>query len=90
MKKLITILAVLMLTNTTFAQWEYFIDFDSPNSQNNHIIIDTISNPDNIWQIGVPSKTIFDSAYSLTHAIVTDTLNAYPVNDTSSLHPRTY
>jgi len=73
-----------MLTNTTFAQWEYFIDFDSPYSQNNHIIIDTISNPDNIWQIGVPSKTVFDSAYSLTHAIVTDTLNAYSVNDTSS------
>ncbi len=84
MKKLITILTVLMLTNTTFAQWDYFIDFDSPDSQNNHIIIDTVSNPNNIWQIGVPSKTVFDSAYSLTHAIVTDTLNTYPVNDTSS------
>lgn len=84
MRKLITILTVLMLSNTTFAQWDYFIDFDSPDSQNNHIIIDTVSNPDNIWQIGVPSKTVFDSAYSLTHAIVTDTLNAYPVNDTSS------
>ena len=84
MKKLITILTLLMLTYTTFAQWgEYLIDFDSPNSLNNHIIIDTISNPDNIWQIGVPNKTVFDGAYSLTHAIVTDTLNSYPVNDTS-------
>jgi hypothetical protein len=84
MRKLIAILTLLMITNTTFAQWDYFIDFDSPNSQNNHIIIDTFSNPNNIWQIGLPSKTVFDSAYSLTHAIVTDTLNAYPVNDTSS------
>jgi hypothetical protein len=83
MKKLITILTVLMLTNTTFAQWEYYIDFDSPYSQNNHIIIDTISNPNNVWQIGVPDKTVFDSAFSITHAIVTDTLNYYPVNDTS-------
>jgi hypothetical protein len=84
MRKLITILTVLMLTNTTFAQWNYFIDFDSPYSENNHIIIDAVSNSSNIWQIGVPDKAFFDSAYSLTHAIVTDTLNPYPVNDTSS------
>ena len=73
-----------MLANTTFAQPYYIIDFDSPYSENNHIIIDTVSNPNNIWQIGIPDKTIFDSAYSLTHAIVTDTLNPYPVSDTSS------
>jgi len=83
MKRLFTILTVLMLTNTTFAQCDYIIDFDSSYSENNHIIIDTLSNPNNIWQIGVPDKTVFDSAYSLIHAIVTDTLNYYPVNDTS-------
>lgn len=83
MKRLFTILTVLMLANTTFAQWNYIIDFDSPYSENNHIIIDTVTNPNNIWQIGIPDKTVFDSAYSLTHAIVTDTLNYYPVNDTS-------
>lgn len=74
MKTLITIFTTLFLANTTFAQWNYFIDFDSPYSENNHIIIDTVLNPDNIWQIGVPYKTVFDSAYSLTHAIVTGTL----------------
>jgi len=73
-----------MIANTTFAQFNYIIDFDSPYSENNHIIIDTVSNLNNIWQIGVPDKTVFDSAYSITHAIVTDTLNPYPVNDTSS------
>lgn len=30
------------------------------------------------WQIGTPSKIIFDSAYSTNRAIVTDTLNPYP------------
>jgi len=84
MKTLITIFTALLLANTTFAQFVYIIDFDSPYSENNHIIIDTASNPDNIWQIGVPNKTVFDSAYSLTHALVTDTFNPYPINDTSS------
>lgn len=38
----------------------------------------------NIWQIGAPSKTIFSSAYSPGIALVTDTLNPYPVNNESS------
>lgn len=84
MKTLITIFSFLFIVNSVFGQSDYTIDFDSPNSLNNRIIIDTISNPNNVWQIGVPDKTIFDSAYSLTHAIVTDTINPYPSNDTSS------
>ncbi len=84
MKKLIPILTVLMLTNTAFAQDDYFIDFDSPFSQNDHIIIDTLTNPGNIWEIGIPDKALFHYAHSPLHAIVTDTLNPYPVNDTSS------
>lgn len=46
------------------------------------IIIDTTHNH-NLWQIGKPNKVVFDSAYSLPNAIVTDTLNQYPPNDTS-------
>ena len=84
MKIQITIFLALLIGNTAYCQWDYIIDFDSQYSLNDKIIIDTISNPDNIWQIGVPSKTVFDSAYSATHAIVTDTLNSYPAKDTSS------
>jgi len=40
--------------------------------------------PGNCWQVGHPSKTYFDSAYSLPLAIVTDTLNPYPINTNSS------
>jgi hypothetical protein len=45
---------------------------------------DTTANPNCIWQIGRPQKTVFDSALSYPNAIVTDTTQAYPTNDTSS------
>lgn len=48
------------------------------------VIIDKISNPNNIWQVGKPQKTKFASAHSVPNSIVTDTLNYYPCNDTSS------
>jgi hypothetical protein len=38
----------------------------------------------NCWQVGRPSKIFFDSAFSAPLAIVTDTLNPYPVNCTGS------
>ncbi len=47
--------------------------------------IDT-SLPSNLWQIGIPHKTNFDSAYSLPKAIVTDTVNPYEVNSFSSFY----
>ena len=49
------------------------------------IKLDT-TNPQNSWQIGPPQKNLFDSAYSLPNAIMTDTANAYPINDTSSFY----
>ena len=42
------------------------------------------SNPDNIWQIGKSYKAEFDSAYSIPNAIITDTINPYPINNHSS------
>lgn len=39
----------------------------------------TIDN-DNLWEIGLPSKTKFDSAYSGQIALITDSLNYYPNN----------
>lgn len=34
--------------------------------------------PGNLWQVGIPSKTIFNAAHSPVKALVTDTANAYP------------
>lgn len=38
----------------------------------------------NLWQIGSPQKTFFNSTYAGTKAIVTDTINSFPPGDTSS------
>jgi len=37
----------------------------------------------NIWQVGTPSKPVFNQAFSPPNAIVTDTLNAYTTNNHS-------
>lgn len=38
----------------------------------------------NIWQIGIPQKSIFDSAATYPNALLTDTINYYPSNNSSS------
>lgn len=64
----------------TNAQWTIdTISFETPTSK---ILIDTAGG--NLWQIGKPGKTYFDAAHSPINAILTDTLNDYPPNDTSS------
>jgi len=45
---------------------------------------DTVSNPNCIWQIGSPQKATFNNSTVNSNVIVTDTLNSYPINDTSS------
>lgn len=85
MKRLFVIFVVMTIVKISYSQWDsYFIDFESSFVIENQLVIDTVSNPDNIWQIGIPDKSVFDSAYSANHAIVTDTFNSYPINDTSS------
>ena len=37
-----------------------------------------------IWNICTPNKPLFDSAYSVPKAILTDSSGTYPINDTSS------
>jgi hypothetical protein len=49
-----------------------------------YIYRDTVANPNCVWQIGRPQKPVFDSARSYPNAVVTDTLQTYPTNDTSS------
>ena len=45
---------------------------------------DTLSNPNCIWQVGEPNKTAFNAPFSVSNCIITDTINSYPINDTSS------
>ena len=55
------------------------VTFDTPT---NKIVIE--ASPENIWQIGEPDKVFFNQAMSVPNAIVTDTINNYPVNNVSS------
>ena len=86
MKKYLVSILLTLSISSSFGQWlddeNYKMTFDDSIGLN-HIFIDTISNPNNIWQIGKPQKNIFTSAYSNFNAIVSDTINSYPINDTS-------
>lgn len=85
MKLILTLFFTLPFINVD-AQWQFNHNFEQPyNSFTHHFIIDTISNPNNIWQIGKPNKNVFDSAYTYPNAIMTDTFHSYPINDTSVL-----
>ncbi len=82
MKAAILFLITLIFSANVFAQLPYFAitNFDQTNEL--QLTIDTSNQ--NIWQIGAPDKTIFTEAYSNPNVIVTDTVNAYPVNNISS------
>lgn len=84
----------LLLTVSTFlyAQTlceDYCLNFDDTLCLSN-LEIDTISYPQNIWQIGQPNKSPFDSVpnpFSPT-VIVTDTSLYYPTNNQSVFYIR--
>lgn len=54
------------------------LNFDTPSAAYS---IDTLAS--NVWQVGKPQKFFFDSAYTFPRAMVTDTINPYPVNNVS-------
>jgi Secretion system C-terminal sorting domain len=89
MKSIFLLFTFLLTTSFTFSQNYYEITFEGNginelDTQFHSLSIDITSNPNNIWQIGMPQKNIFDSAYTVPNAIVTDTIQPYPINDTSS------
>lgn len=83
MKKLLFSISLTLIAAASFGQANWNLDFETP-TYLSRVLIDTTSNPNNIWQIGPPNKTVFTSAHSSPNVIVTDTLNSYPINDTSS------
>ncbi|HEY0030587.1 MAG TPA: hypothetical protein VGC65_07505, partial [Bacteroidia bacterium] len=87
MKNKLSLLFLMFFTCLKiFGQNYYTINFDGAplSTWGYELYIDTISNPGNVWQIGPPQKNTFTGAVSSPNVIVTDTLNYYPVNDTSS------
>lgn len=64
---------------------EYFLSIDFENNVCiEHLYIDTIDNPNNIWQIGPPQKPVLSIPVSEENVIITDVVDPYPTSDTSS------
>lgn len=51
---------------------------DSADFESSKYFIEIDTTEGNLWQIGAPQKTVFNSSFSLPNAIVTDTLQSYP------------
>lgn len=83
MKKLFTVLLLFASVNTN-AQKVFgdLLPVDSIFFEYNTLpyFIDQAPQPQDRWQVGHPSKTYFNSAWSQPLAIVTDTVNPYDVN----------
>ena len=82
MKNLIIFLLLIICSNNLLAQSSGDLNFENNIFYNSNFWID--SSQQNIWQIGRPQKLFFDSAFSRSKSIVTDTINNYPINCISS------
>lgn len=80
-KNILTTFFIIQLL-TSLAQSTIFysdtINFEEPCY---YLYIDSAST--NLWHVGIPDKTIFDTAYSPPYVIITDTLNSYTSNNHS-------
>ncbi len=86
MKKLLLLIYIITFPTLSYSQdylIQYFDGADTIPDESLKIVIDT-SYVTNIWQIGPPQKLLFDSASTVPNALITDTINPYPINDTSS------
>ena len=63
--------------------WEDYIYTFEDTTHWHSISIDTINNPNNIWQIGHPQKNTINIAFSQPNVIITDTIDSYPPNNMS-------
>lgn len=84
MKKSILIMLFSFTALIGLCQPWWDITFDDP-AYLSKVILQPETSGINCWQIGHPQKTIFNTAYSPVNVMITDTVNAYPANDTSSL-----
>ncbi len=85
MKKIYFLFITFFIINITYAQFhgDNFDGFWPGIGYGDFVFEYDTTHLNNVWQIGEPQKTIFSQAYSLPNALITDTLNFYPINDTS-------
>lgn len=91
MKRNILLLLILFVTSNLYSQNPiYWFAFSPPlifdledRDINNNFYIDSLQS-NNIWQLSIPNKPEFNSAYSGNLALITDSINFYPINNKSS------
>lgn len=85
MKLIYTLLLSLLFLSSSAQVWNHnnHIDFDAIDTLGPKAIIIDTTYHNNVWQIGRPNKTAFTAAHSNPNALITDTVNHYPANDTS-------
>ena len=90
--KPIYLIAGLLLFFVRYSTAQFYTQYFDGADTNlyNSIFIDIDPDSLNVWQIGSPQKVIFDSSATQPNAIVTDTINYYPVNDTSRFIAKVY
>ncbi len=88
MKLYSTIVCFLILSFSAKAQgyWQQYFDGDDTVGSPLALIVEIDTAGGNVWQVGPPQKTIFNAPATVPNVIVTDTINAYPANDTSSFY----
>lgn len=79
MRKLLLVLFCVCSGLANAQVWYTFED----DSYKSTLTIDALNFQGNVWQVGRPYKNVFNKAYEMTNAIVTDTVNAYPPVNTS-------
>lgn len=83
MKYLFTFLLSAIVISSSLAQT---ISFESPWASVEAYELDS----NGIWQVGIPNKNQFNTAYNGVYALITDSVNSYPINDTSSFILKQY
>ncbi|MDH4473868.1 MAG: T9SS type A sorting domain-containing protein [Fluviicola sp.] len=75
---------VALISNGLSAQNYYEISFEGTGLYESDTRHELVVEPNGLWQVGSPDKTVFTEAFTLPNAIVTDTANSYPINANSS------
>ncbi|MFA5781899.1 MAG: T9SS type A sorting domain-containing protein [Bacteroidales bacterium] len=86
MKKIKLLTVFFLLSFSTFSQINPFLgiyDVDSCKFESQCSLLQIDTSLQNIWQIGKPAKPFFDTAYSSLNALITDTINPYPISNHS-------
>ena len=84
MIKKLLLLSLSFFSLRAAAQLPGIVMTGSTDLEHNAWMAEIDSSASNIWQVGAPQKTFFGTSYSAPYAIMTDTVNSYPVNNSST------